>query len=316
MFYLMVVASKKKVKKQVKPCKPCEDDFSMLFNHVTDGIAVYDFVDGHFVFADINKAVERIDNVKRRNVVGKRVDAVFPGVKDFGLLDIFKVVHKDGRPRVLPLRMYADERIQGWRKNYVFKNSKNQIVAIYSDLTSLKYSEKELADRVLFQDLLVRYARRFAESRSPKGALKCGLADLGKASGADRVTVLRVNHKERVVMNVFEWAAKGVYLRASVKELRRVPLSEYRFLLRKIGKSPFLFVPDVSASRKFSRHERLALLQQRISAYFVVPLRKSGSVEGLLILENFNVGLAWEKGVADIVSAFGNVVCLGLHCFV
>ena len=49
---------------------------------VKNAIAVYRAVDdgGDFVFVEINRAAEKFENVKREDLIGKRVTAVFPGV--------------------------------------------------------------------------------------------------------------------------------------------------------------------------------------------------------------------------------------------
>jgi hypothetical protein len=53
-------------------------------------------------------------------LIGKGVMDVFPGVKQFGLLDVFRRVDKTGMSEHHPVSVYKDERIAGWRENYVY----------------------------------------------------------------------------------------------------------------------------------------------------------------------------------------------------
>jgi len=115
----------------------------VLFENVSSGVAVYEARnDGEdFVFTDFNPAAERIDQIKKEDLIGKSVVEVFPGVKEFGLFDVFRRVWKTGTPEHHPISTYKDERIAGWRENYVFKLPSGEIVAVYDDVTEHKHSE-------------------------------------------------------------------------------------------------------------------------------------------------------------------------------
>ncbi|NQT72289.1 MAG: PAS domain S-box protein, partial [Chloroflexi bacterium] len=109
-------------------------------------VAIYRAVENgiDFVFVDINRGVETIDQVKREELIGKSVTAVFPGVEEFGLLDVFRRVYRTGVPESHPVSMYTDNRITGWRDNYVYKLETGEIVAVYRDLSEQKHLEESL----------------------------------------------------------------------------------------------------------------------------------------------------------------------------
>jgi PAS domain S-box-containing protein len=95
---------------------------------------------------DFNKAGEGIENIKREKLIGKSVNKMFPGVKGFGLFDVFKRVWKTGKPENYSVTLYKDERISGWRDNYVYKLPSGEIVAVYSDETERKQSAEALSE--------------------------------------------------------------------------------------------------------------------------------------------------------------------------
>jgi len=66
-----------------------------------------------FEIIDLNKAVEKTEQVSRDNIIGKRVTEAFPGVDEFGLLDVFRRVYKTGIPEHHPETHYRDQRISG-----------------------------------------------------------------------------------------------------------------------------------------------------------------------------------------------------------
>ncbi len=117
--------------------------FKALFDNVSSGVAIYEARnDGEdFVFVDFNPAAEEIEQIKKEQLVGKSVTEVFPGVKEFGLFDVFQRVYKTGTPEHHPISVYKDERIAGWRENYVYRLPSRQVVAIYDDVSARKRTE-------------------------------------------------------------------------------------------------------------------------------------------------------------------------------
>jgi PAS domain S-box-containing protein len=126
--------------------KESEYRFRELFNSMSSGVAVYRAVDdgADFVFVDFNHGAENIDNISRQEVIGKRLGEVFPGVQEFGLLEVFQRVWRTGKPEHFPVSRYRDERIAGWRENFVYRLPSGEIVTIYDDITERKRAEEAL----------------------------------------------------------------------------------------------------------------------------------------------------------------------------
>jgi len=163
-------------KQAEKKLEESEIRFRELFENMSNGVAVYEAVnDGNdFIFKDFNKTGERMDKIQRNELIDQSVLKVFPGVKEFGLFDVFQRVWKTGKSEHLPVSLYKDNKIQGWRENYVYKLPSGEIVAIYEDITERKQaeqallkSEKKLSSfmnaatdgfTILDENLVVRYA--------------------------------------------------------------------------------------------------------------------------------------------------------------
>jgi len=122
-----------------------ESFYRQLFDHSTSGIAVYEAVDNgsDFLFKDFNIAGERIEGISRESLLGKRLTEVFPGMKKFGLLEVFRRVWKTGQPALHPVAYYQDERQQGWRENRVFKLPSGELITVFDDLSKEKQLEKD-----------------------------------------------------------------------------------------------------------------------------------------------------------------------------
>jgi PAS domain S-box-containing protein len=122
-----------------------ESFYRQLFDHSSSGVAVYEAVDNgqDFIFKDFNKAGERIEGVSRESLLGRKVTEAFPGMEEFGMLDVFRQVWKTGEPVLHPVACYKDSGIQGWRENRVYKLPTGEVVAVYEDLTKEKQLEEE-----------------------------------------------------------------------------------------------------------------------------------------------------------------------------
>ncbi len=138
-----------------------ENLFKELFDNMSSGVAIYEvFNDGEdFIFKEFNKSGEKINNIKRGDIVGKKLTVVFPGVKELGLFEVLQRVWKNGIVEVHQKSMYSDERIELWVHNYVFKIPSGNIVAIFDDITEKKKIEKALETSIEEYRVLVENAQ-------------------------------------------------------------------------------------------------------------------------------------------------------------
>jgi PAS domain S-box-containing protein len=194
-----------------------------IVEHTINGVAVYRAIDNgeDFLFVDFNRSAERIEKIERGEVIGKSVLAVFPGVKDFGLLEVMQRVWRTGKPEHHPVSMYKDERIIGWRDNFVYKLPSGEIVAVYSDETERKQREEALhkAHGELFdlsQELEKKVQERTAELRDKSAQLVKAerLAAVGRMAN-------RVAHELRNPLTVVGGFARRTYNKTAENDPNR-----------------------------------------------------------------------------------------------
>ncbi len=133
-------------KRAEEALRESESRFRELFNRMCSCAAVYEAMDNgqDFVIRDFNRAAERLEKVRREEVLGRRVTEVFPGVRDFGLFAVFQRVWETGKPEDHDISFYQDDRITGWRENHVFKLPSGEVVALYEDVTARKQMKEAL----------------------------------------------------------------------------------------------------------------------------------------------------------------------------
>ena len=143
-----IASQEEAIRERTQNLRESEDRFHELFSHMHAGVVIYQAVNNgeDFLISDLNQAVERIEGIKKEDIVGRSVLEVFPGVRDFGLFDILQEVWRTGAPKQFPLSYYIDDTRSGWRDNFVYKLQNGDIVAMYDDVTRQKEAEERLSD--------------------------------------------------------------------------------------------------------------------------------------------------------------------------
>ncbi|MFH0874625.1 MAG: PAS domain S-box protein [archaeon] len=123
-----------------------DEKYKLLFNNISNCVAIYEAAsDGKdFIFVDVNKAAEISLRTKSKDMIGRRVTQVFPGIIKMGLLKIFSRVYKTGKPELFSQTEYKDKKLFMWVENYIFKLPSGLIVAIFNDYTEKHKIEEEL----------------------------------------------------------------------------------------------------------------------------------------------------------------------------
>jgi two-component sensor histidine kinase len=126
-----------------------------LFRAMGSGVIIYRAIDdgADFEIVDVNPAVERIERLNRKDLIGGRLAQVFPAVGDLGLKALQRV-WTSGRPERHPVALYSDDRITGWRENQLFRLASGEVVALYEDRTrEVKTEQAEAQHELLAKEL-------------------------------------------------------------------------------------------------------------------------------------------------------------------
>lgn len=123
-----------------------ESRYHELFNNIKSGVAIYTVVDNgkDFIFKDFNKAGEALDGDSRESLIGKSIFEVRPGIKEFGIIEVFQRVWQTNIPENFPATIYRDGQVEKWYENYVYSLPTGDIVAVFDDVTEKIRTEATL----------------------------------------------------------------------------------------------------------------------------------------------------------------------------
>ncbi|MFC1793429.1 PAS domain S-box protein [Planctomycetota bacterium] len=136
-------------KRMEEALRESEEKYKNLFEQMSSGVAVYEAIDNgnDFVIKDFNQTAENIEHLDREDIVGKRVTDVFPGINEFGLINVFKQVWETGKTEYFPDALYMDKSgHRGWRENWIYRLPTGEVVAVYNDITERKQTEEALQE--------------------------------------------------------------------------------------------------------------------------------------------------------------------------
>lgn len=136
-----------------------DERYRELFENMGSGVAIFEAEEGgkHFVLRGFNRSAERIENVRRNEVLGKRVEDVFPGVNGkFALIPVLREVYKKGIAKRHGPAYYEDKKTKGWRETTIYRLSSGELIAVYDEITDRIKAEKQLRQsrerlKVLFE---------------------------------------------------------------------------------------------------------------------------------------------------------------------
>lgn len=131
-----IIESQEKLRELESKLEYREAILRELVENMKSAVVIYKAIDNgeDFEFVNLNCAGEQIEKVKRENIIGKSVREIFPGMSP-DILIAFQRVYKTGVPLIVPATFYQDDRISGWRENYIYRLPTGEIVSVYDDVT-------------------------------------------------------------------------------------------------------------------------------------------------------------------------------------
>lgn len=224
-----------------------ETRFRELFDNMRSGAIVVEVSSGgrRIMVKDLNRAAERIDRLRREDVLGRRLDEALPVVLKQGLREVIARVYRTSEPEHLPVRLDNEDQETTWREQYIYRLPSREVVILYDDISVQKRAEQVLRDSearwrsiiemqsiatvIVDKDNIIRFVNRAAQTLFGHPAGKLVGAPFGfpiVEADVTEIEIIRANG--------------GV----AYAEMQSIPLpwgEEQQFLL---------FIRDISAHRR------------------------------------------------------------------
>ncbi|MCE5251073.1 response regulator [bacterium] len=125
-----------------------EKKFTLLFDHMTNGFALHDVLTDsngftvNYVFRDVNKAFEKIMQLERKNIIGKKITDVMSkiGGNDFNWIKIYREIALKGDAAT---QEHYFKSLNKWLCISAFNPEEGKYATIFSDITTSKHLESQ-----------------------------------------------------------------------------------------------------------------------------------------------------------------------------
>lgn len=120
--------------------KESEEKYRLIYSSMSQGMALHEIITddlGHpvdYIFLDINDSYEKLFNLKRKNVIGKRITEVMPKVEKYWI-DIFGKVALEGNP--IEYENYLETTGRTYN-TYTYSTKPRQFAVLVTDITERK----------------------------------------------------------------------------------------------------------------------------------------------------------------------------------
>lgn len=122
-----------------------------IFDNIEIGIAVYEAInDGQdFIIVDFNPHAYKITNSIGKDIIGKSVYEIFPGIKKMGLQAVFMSVLKTGIAQKHHSKFYEDNNLKTFFENYIYRINSKHIVVVFQDVLNQVKEKENLEQKIL-----------------------------------------------------------------------------------------------------------------------------------------------------------------------
>ncbi len=248
------------------------ENFQKLFENMADGMAIFRAVEEgrNFVFVNLNKAGEKISQVKRQGIIGKKITEVFPAAADIGLLEVLRRVWSSGASEYLPGTLYKDQRIEHWTENYILRLPSGLVVSIYSNIPKRRQIDEEIKSLAKFLD------------ESPRPILRIsvdGRLLFVNRAGLDQLADWRLQMAQLAPLHLRDLAFKA--LETGLGQHVDIPYGQqvYSFYVTPVGGSGYANLYGIDITRRKRMEEELKRKTEFLEA------QTEASLDGLLVVD-------------------------------
>ena len=223
-----------------------EELYKSLFKNMQNGFALHRIifnkagVPSDYIFLDVNKAFEKQTSLKKKNIIGKKVTDVLPGIKNdpVGWIDLFGKVVLSGKS--ISFENYSKS-LKKWYSVIAYRIKKDQFAVLFQDITEHKNIQE--AAEIANEAKSVFLANMSHEIRTPLNGIIGNISILGETN---------LNDEQKECIEDIKFSGDSLLalindiLDFSKIEAGKVELDIISFNLRSlIEKTVYMFTPKI-----------------------------------------------------------------------
>ncbi len=185
--------------------------------HIPVAILLYDPKIG-FIIKDFNKAAEEKEKISKNELLGKKIEEVFPALESVNFLDELYKVYKTGKPSYLPAQELLTKNGLEWNENFIYKLATGEVVVLYNEKTD------EIQTNIALQESEKRYRTVF--DKSPIGLLQFDKNGVITHCNNEFVRIIGSSHKALVGLDMIK-DLKNKYVIQAVKDALKTGTGKY-----------------------------------------------------------------------------------------
>jgi len=255
--------------------------FEQLFDSAPVGIVLLDNDDR---IIDCNSEFTRLFQFTKDQAEGRFInDLIVPehlrqeasGISD-SIAEGGTVYHETTRQR----RDGAPVEVAITGKPVVVEVGQVAIYGIYQDISFRKKSEKELKQRLAFQEHVLKISSRFASTTEVDSAIDATLNEIGMLSKSDRAYLFLMRPNASIVDNTHEWCAPDI--EPQIDNLKDIPFHLLPWWMKQLENNETIFIEDVGQMPAEAHSEQQILEAQGIKSVLVLPVKIGEKLAGFI----------------------------------
>ena len=282
--------------------------FKELFDNMGSGVVIYETDDegNNFIIKEMNESGLLLSQVKKKDIIGKSILEVFPGIKDFGLFEVLQKVWRTGKPERFPIAFYKDNRISGWTENYIYKLPSGKIVVIFEEQTERMEAEENLKKRIEFETTISTISSKFVNPVDIDEAINSSLKNIGIISQASRSYLFLFNEDNITMNNTHEWCAEGV--NPQLKELQNIPMAPFQWSINKLKNNEILNIENVEDLPPEASAEKEEFLRENIKSLIFLSLKIGEEISGFIGFDNVKASEKWSEDDLNLLKITSDII--------
>ena len=163
-----------------------------------------------------------------------------------------------------------------------------------------------LEKRLNVEKIISSISSRFVGRRDLDEAINTSLQDLGKLSGADRVSLFLFNGDKNSISNTHEWCNDGI--NPQLNNFQKIDKTTISWWIKRVEKLNFINIKDVSELPPEAKFTKEFMELQNIKSFLGFPIYHEIKITGFVCFSKVQEEYLWKGKDFSILRIFSQIL--------